>query len=439
MKNHLYIFLFILLMASLAGCSADSGHRSKGPSKVELKKETTGWQLYANGEPFFIKGAGLECGNIEALADHGGNAMRTWRTDTRCRTGEEILNEAHQNNVMVCMGLEIARERHGFDYDDSAAVQKQYEYAKREVLKYKDHPALLAWGIGNELNLRATNPRVWDAVNDIARMIHDVDGHHPATTMIAGVSSDVIGEITTRAPDLDFLSIQMYGSVDRAPELIADAGYTGPYLFTEWGATGHWEVRSTGWNAPIEQTSSEKADAILERYKRAILDEADRCMGSYVFLWGQKQERTPTWYGLFTEDGRETEAVDAMEYLWTGSWPEHRAPRLTNITVDGAGRYDDVRLAPAQETTAVLATDATGRDDVEARAEILPEATVLGEGGDFEPRPEAIPGLVRTASPGSVEFAAPGEPGAYRLFVYLLDGSNHAATANLPFFVDARH
>ncbi|MFW6293618.1 MAG: glycoside hydrolase family 2 TIM barrel-domain containing protein [Spirochaetota bacterium] len=393
------------------------------------------YRLTRDGEPLFVKGAGSGAGRIESLAAHGANSMRTWST----QNAKQILDDAEAAGLTVLLGLRATPERHGFDYDDSSAVREQLERMTEEVRAFREHPALLAWGIGNELNLSYSNPAVWNAVNDIARMIHDVDGHHPATTMIAGVSSDVIGEITTRAPDLDFLSIQMYGSVDRAPELIADAGYTGPYLFTEWGATGHWEVRSTGWNAPIEQTSSEKADAILERYKRAILDEADRCMGSYVFLWGQKQERTPTWYGLFTEDGRETEAVDAMEYLWTGSWPEHRAPRLTDITVDGAGRYDDVRLAPAQETTAVLATDATGRDDVEARAEILPEATVLGEGGDFEPRPEAIPGLVRTASPGSVEFAAPGEPGAYRLFVYLLDGSNHAATANLPVFVDAGH
>ncbi len=406
---------------------------TSGYRHVTVAQTDGRYRLTRDGEPLFVKGAGGGAGRVESLAAHGANSVRTWST----QNAKQILDDADAAGLTVLLGLRATPERHGFDYDDASAVREQLERMTEEVRAFREHPALLAWGIGNELNLSYRNPAVWNAVNDIARMIHDVDGHHPATTMLAGVSSDMIGEITTRAPDLDFLCIQMYGSVDRAPELIADAGYTGPYLFTEWGATGHWEVPSTGWNAPIEQTSSEKADAILERYERAILGEADRCMGSYVFLWGQKQERTPTWYGLFTEDGRETEAVDAMEYLWTGSWPERRAPRLTDITVDGAGRYDDVRLAPSQEATAVLATDATGRDDVEARAEILPEATVLGEGGDFEPRPEAIPGLIRSASPGSVEFAAPGEPGAYRLFVYLLDGSNHAATANLPFYVDA--
>ncbi len=73
------------------------------------------------------------------------------------------------------MGLDVARERHGFNYDDTAAVKKQLEELGAEVLKYRNHPALLAWGIGNELNLQYKNPKVWDAVNDVSKMIHELD------------------------------------------------------------------------------------------------------------------------------------------------------------------------------------------------------------------------------------------------------------------------
>ncbi|MFW5741700.1 MAG: glycoside hydrolase family 2 TIM barrel-domain containing protein [Spirochaetota bacterium] len=402
------------------------------PRRVTVGRADGRYRLMVDGEPFFVKGAGSGAGLVESLAAHGANSIRTWTT----RGARRILDDAQAAGLTVLLGLGVAPERHGFDYDDRTGVREQLERVTEDVRLFKDHPALLAWGIGNELNLNYRNPAVWDAVNDVARMIHEVDGSHPATTMIAGINRDLVEEITRRAQALDFLSIQMYGSVDRAPELIANAGYSGPYLFTEWGATGHWEVPSTEWGAPIEQTSSEKADAIRTRYESAILGEADFCMGSYVFLWGQKQERTPTWYGLLTEDGRETEAIDTMEYLWTGSWPDHRAPRLTDITIDGAGRYDSVRLAPSQAATAVIETDAGEPGNVKARAEVLPEATVLGEGGDYEPRPEAVPGLVGQATPQAVEFTAPSERGAYRLFVYLLDEHNHAATANLPFFVE---
>ena len=98
-----------------------------------------------------------------------------------------MLDRALKNGLYVTMGLEMARERHGFNYDDPAAVAAQLAEVKAEVLKYKDHPALLLWGIGNELNLNAKNPKVWDAVNEISKMIHQVDTNHPTMTMLAGI------------------------------------------------------------------------------------------------------------------------------------------------------------------------------------------------------------------------------------------------------------
>ncbi len=201
------------------------------------------------------------------------------------------------------MGLEVGRERHGFDYNDTAGVKRQFEFIKGEVLKYKDHPALLAWGIGNELNLWYKNKKVWYAVNDIAKMIHEVDGNHPATTMLSGIGKDEIDYIKDNCPDIDFICIQMYGDVINLEKRINDAGWDGAYAVTEWGATGHWEVARTEWNIPIEQTSSEKADVILERWEKAIYSNKTHCLGSYVFFWAQKQERTPTWYGFFLETG----------------------------------------------------------------------------------------------------------------------------------------
>ena len=58
--------------------------------------------------------------------------------------------------------------------------------------------------------------------------------------------------------------------------------------------------------APIEATSSQKAEIYRSAYRDKLETLGDQLIGSFVFLWGQKQERTPTWFGLFTEAGEKT-------------------------------------------------------------------------------------------------------------------------------------
>ncbi|MBT8285254.1 MAG: hypothetical protein HKO75_07760, partial [Flavobacteriaceae bacterium] len=224
-----------------------------GPAEVELIKTADSYRLLVNKQPFFIKGAGLEYGDIISLAEHHGNSFRTWRTDNGVQSAREILEEARRNGLMVCMGLDIGRERHGFNYDDDIQVQEQFERIRREVEELKDHPALLMWGIGNELNLKYTNPKVWDAVNDISEMIHEVDPNHLTTTSLSGIFKKELKHISERCPDLDLLSFQLYGNLSILPRLVRKFGYTGAYIVSEWGATGHWEVPQTSWGAPIEE------------------------------------------------------------------------------------------------------------------------------------------------------------------------------------------
>ena len=233
------------------------------------------------------------------------------------------------------MCLPIGRERHGFDYDDPDAVRRQYEFARQEVLRYKDHPALLMWIIGNEPDLHYTNPKVFDAINDISKMIHEVDGRHPTTTALSfSFKPELVEHVKQRMPDIDIISVQKYADIVNLPKYIGQAGIDKPYLVTEYGPVGHWEVDKTSWGAPIEPTSSEKAAHYRKNFEGVIEGNSDRILGSYAFLWGQKQERTPTWYGMFLKDGSVTEAVDVMQYAWTGAWPENRSPRIEGLYLE---------------------------------------------------------------------------------------------------------
>ena len=49
--------------------------------------------------------------------------------------------------------------------------------------------------------------------------------------------------------------------------------------------------------------------------------------GSFAFLWGQKQEYTSTWYALFMDSGLPTEAIDVLQFCWSGSYPENKSPK----------------------------------------------------------------------------------------------------------------
>jgi len=438
MRNIITLFISMFFLIGCKNTTKNEGmfQKQERVGKVTLKKVDKKFQLYVNNKPFYIKGAGLEFGNIPSVAKHHGNSFRTWRTENGQKSALEILDEAYENGLEVTMGIEVARERHGFDYDDETAVKKQFERIKKEVLELKDHPALLIWAIGNELNLRSKNPKVWNAVNDISKMIHEIDGNHLTTTTLAGISKQDLNYIEERCTDIDVLSIQLYKKIEELPQKIKEYGFKGPYIVTEWGATGHWEVPKTSWGSPIEENSTIKAANYLKRYKEVIETDSLQCIGSYVFLWGNKQERTPTWYGIFLENGFETESVDVMHYLWNGTWPDNRTPQVISFTINDETAYDNVNLESNQEYLASIKIQDFENDILNYQWEILYESTDLQDGGDFEKRPDAVEISVISDSNGQLKFKAPKDKGVYRLFAYVDDGKKQAATANIPFKVN---
>jgi hypothetical protein len=421
-------FLFLFFYAGLLTVNSES----KGPAKVQIEENDGSFTLLVDNEPFFVKGAGGDQ-QMDKLSAYGGNSIRTWST----HNAKKILDKAHENGIMVTLGLWVGHERHGFDYDNEEAVRSQLESFTEEVEKYKDHPALLMWAVGNEMELNAKNNKVWYAINDIAKMIKKKDPNHPTMTVVAEISKQKIKYLNERVPDVDILGVNSYRGIDSVPQRIRKFGWERPYMITEWGPNGHWEVPKTTWDAPIEQTSSEKAAVYKSRYENVIAADKELCLGSYVFLWGQKQERTSTWYGLFLETGEETEVVDVMNYVWSGEWPENRSPQITSaLRINDQLAKQNVRLK--SKTIGKSAIELNDPDDDKLKIDwlITHESTDLGVGGDAESKPKEIPGLINSSDfEGNASFTTPDEPGAYRLFVFVYDGHGNAGTANIPFYV----
>jgi hypothetical protein len=399
-------------------------------SKVEVVSTDAGFQLLKDGEPYYIKGAGGTV-ELEKLKAYGGNSIRTWGISPET---DAILEEAHKNGITVTFGIWMGQERQGFDYSNEAAVKAQLESFRQIIRKYKDHPAILIWGVGNEMDLDYSNFDVWKHLEDICQMVHEEDPNHPTMAVTAGLDVAEVKLINKYAPSLDILGLNTYGDISYLPKAVQVYGWNKPYIVAEWGPNGWWEVEKTKWGASIEQTSSQKART-YEVSMKAIVSDKQNCLGSYVFLWGQKQEHTSTWFGLFTEEGEESEVMDVLIKGWSGKDPENFAPTIQDFSLNGSTPYNNIVVVPGASMEGSVQIQDKDNDELRYEWQVIPESTDKKTGGDAERAPKPLNGIFRKTSfkARQVSFTAPMKEGQYRLFLFAHDGKGKVATGNIPF------
>ena len=405
-----------------------------GPSSVRIERSSNGYLLLHDGKPFFIRGAGGAREHMDSVVAAGGNSIREWSPD------RAALETARQLGLTVLVGFPFVAARHDFDYTNAEDVRKQLDNVLATVRDLKRNPAVLMWALGNELELNASQGQriaAWKAVEQAARAVSMEDPNHPVIAVLAGAGKDKLRELDQYCPSLDAVGINTYAGIMSLPETIQAQAFKRPYIVTEFGPHGHWEVAKTAWGMPIEDTSTQKEEFIVKGYEHSIAKEG-QCLGSYVFLWGEKQEKTHTWYGLFLPDGTRLGGVDAMQYLWTGKWPAHRSPKIQQTiaakteqaTDDGA---PDVFQAGATIRCTIVARDPEEGDPLRIKWDIRRDVSNNpSSGGDREAPSPPIAGAVIRESDQTAIIRVPSAPGDYRIFVYVYNMQGGAATANLP-------
>lgn len=435
-------FLGLINLLLFSGCSGSQELVSNPSTNPKIIKNEIVYKgdtpyLYRAGRPYYVNGAA--CNNFfDQVGKYGGNSIRTYSINNET---QKILDSAYSKGLSVVLGIGLKKERdHGFDYDDQALVKKQFQEVKQQVLKFKDHPAILMWGIGNELDIEYTKPSVWDAVEDISKFIHQVDTLHLTGTILAGADVDDIEHIIARAPSLDLIGVNVYADIVTAHENIKLAGWKKPYLITEWGPKGTWDnPKSTDWGRFIEPTSSEKADKYYKNYYDHYIyrNKDDGCVGSYVFLWGyQNHGAVQTWYGLFTRKGNPLNAVQTMQQCWTGKQTSNASPKIEaeDLVLNGKTAQQDIRVKVGDMNVATIdALDPDG-DNLNYEWHIIEEDFVLKkseESKGFNILP-SIPGLIENNKTRQIHFSV-SKKGEYRLVVYVLDPNGNASLASIPF------
>lgn len=421
MKITGFIATLLPIVLGSFGCAAQHS------SRVQLVEESGRFTLMADGQPFTIKGVG-GVDELEMLAQYGGNTIRTWDAEGI----DELLDQAHAQGIRVVAGIWLEHERHGLDYDDPKQRQEQLDRVEMLVKEHRDHPALLAWGIGNELELGGDFDTALRQINDAAAIVKQLDPHHPRMAVIAEIGDDKAIRIQKECPDIDFIGINSYGGLGSIKDRLNEQGYTGAWAATEWGVLGHWESGNTPWGAPYEPSSGAKADFLRDVYTQAIEPNLGKtCLGSFAFLWGHKQEKTATWYGLLLPSGEKTERVDVLSTMWTGKVPEQLAPRVERIEML---KGNPMGLRVAQEISLRVLAHDPDNDELDIEWSLIPESNAQSMGGDFEDSIQPLP-VEFKADGQDATIVIPNRTGAFRIFVTVRDGRGGAGTANLPIYI----
>lgn len=413
------LFGFVLFFCVLNGVFAQKTE----PVAVKIDGGPGRYRLLRGGEEYFIRGVGGDR-SPALLARSGGNSFRTWGIDQAAKN----LDEARKLGLTVTLGYWMGHERHGFDYGDPAQRARQKEEVRRMVLRYKNHPALLIWGLGNEVELECKNEdAIWRQINELAEMVHELDPNHPVMAVVAEIPEAKVKKLHELCPAVDIIGINAYGGGATVGERWRRYGATKPYILTEFGPVGHWETAKTPDGAAIEASSTEKGLVYTKTYAAAVAAEQGKfCLGSYAFLWGTKMEGTPTWFGMLLPDGSRLAAAEAMEIAWKGK-PDPDTNRVPVIEAIAVTKKSDIRAGETVRAAA-KARDPDG-DKLVWHWSLIAEVG-YSVGGDAQASaPEFAEAVVKGQGTSSVEVQLPGG-GIYRLYAYVRDGRDGAAYAS---------
>jgi hypothetical protein len=272
------------------GAAGTGGRGGTGGSSGKTTVTVSGRGLFVNGVAFHIKGVcwnpvkkggtqpsgldfpGAATTDIPLMRAAGINAVRTYEA----LTNRAVLDQLYAAGIYV---LDSVLPSAG----TSTAT------AVSTVHGIKDHPAILAWVIGNEWNYNGlySNLSLADAtarVKDAAAAIHAEDPAHPVATPYGELPP---ASQLTALPEIDLWGLNVYRGISFGTLFQDWAARSGKPMFVS-------EYGSDAWNANLpgeDDASQAKADQMLTQ---AIWDQgvannaAGATVGGTIFEWADE-------------------------------------------------------------------------------------------------------------------------------------------------------
>jgi hypothetical protein len=135
-------------------------------------------------------------------------------------------------------------------------------------------------------------------------------------------------------PSIDIYGLNSYGpGANYLSAELEKRGIDKPYIVTEFGVTGEWDIKETINGIETEPSDQQKYDAIVDGYNNWVKDKSS-CLGAYVFHYGNGSDFLSTWF--FTHHRKlYRPQYWAIREAYTGEKPINSVPVIDNLKLAG--------------------------------------------------------------------------------------------------------